>query len=174
MGKLYPAADVQGNCQATIITGAVWAAFNAVWKSDGNELSNASGTIRRVCPCYRLPQFVPDSSLASHRRLPVCAALNPAIHISREQASRLCRSGEFPSCDRFRTALPDWDMAKSPAYSGRSQPAADADEFRKQLISSAAWVIGIPTAITFLIMLAIWITENVWMPTESILYSLVR
>jgi hypothetical protein len=86
-----------------------------------------------------------------------------------EQASRLCRSGAFPTCERFQSAHPDWHPAGGEStVAGKATPLVSRD-----LLISIAWVIGIPTAITFLIMLAIWITENVWMPTESILLRLI-
>jgi hypothetical protein len=156
-----------------------------MWPSGSDSIRNsnvtnprtAAGSTRRICPCYRLAQLIQiDSPEAQNPGLPICAALNPAINIDREMAGKLCRSGEFPTCDRFRTAYPNWspDDHYFPYRSGSSHSAtAPSVEFRQQVLSSIAWIIGIPMAITIAIMLAIWITENVWMPTESILLPLI-
>jgi hypothetical protein len=44
----------------------------------------------------------------------------------------------------------------------------------QQLLSSALWVVGIPTAITLIIIIAIWLTENVWLPAQRIVLHLLR
>jgi hypothetical protein len=126
--------------------------------------------VRRVCPCYRLPQLTPGRALTNTARLPVCMALEEPLRISHEQAARLCRSGEFPTCERFRIAIPSRQTTGSFSVEQASagfMTLGESTSVSRQLITSAAWVIGIPTAITFLILLAIWITENVWMPTEA-------
>ncbi|MEX2425190.1 MAG: hypothetical protein WD401_00330 [Thermomicrobiaceae bacterium] len=120
---------------------------------------------RRVCPCYRLPQLAPGTALTGRARLPVCTALDEIAHINHEKAARLCRSGAFPTCDRFISAYPDWQPT-TPVANPASAPSTTEFSISRQLLSSAAWVIGIPTAITLMIILAIWITENVWMPTQ--------
>jgi hypothetical protein len=140
-------------------------------RTSGVTLTNLNRRpVRQVCPCYRLPQLTPGRALADTARLPVCTALEEPLRVSHEQATRLCRSGQFPSCERFRIATPGRQATGSfrvgQAFSGFTT-VAESTSVSRQLITSAAWVIGIPTAITLLILLAIWITENVWMPTEA-------
>jgi hypothetical protein len=149
---------------------------DSIRKSNVTYLRTAAGSARRICPCYRLAQLIQiDSPEARNPSLPICAALDPAINIDRDMAAKLCRSGEFPACDRFRTAYPNWspDDRRFPYQSTTEQhTATTSSEFKQHVLSSIAWVIGIPTAITIAIMLAIWITENVWIPTESIVLHL--
>jgi hypothetical protein len=122
-----------------------------------------------------MPQLSPDEALRESARRPVCVALDEAEYLTRETAAELCRASRFPSCDRFQIAFPDWNPDDQ-GWPARTSPgtldpesATALSPVTRQLISSAAWVIGIPTAITVLIMLAIWLTENVWMPTEAVI-----
>jgi hypothetical protein len=117
-----------------------------------------------VCPCYRLPQLVdearpPDSShrygipqLLEERRTeetgrrPRCAALNDAWRIDPQHASRFCRSSQYGHCPRFVTTVP--------------RPVTPS--VAKRLLASVLWVLGIPTAIVIVILLAAWLTEHVF------------
>jgi hypothetical protein len=138
---------------------------------------NSGRVAPRICPCYRLAQLIPDRETAARDpSLPICVALEPVINIERDRASRLCRSGEFPSCDRFRAAYPNWNPANNPRparANATTTTAPHPEDFRQHVLSSLMWVIGIPTGITIAIILAIWFTENVWMPTESFLLPLL-
>ncbi len=136
--------------------------------------------LRRVCPYYRLPQLRPGQSLSGRERLPVCAVGELDAHVSFRQAQELCRSGEYPTCDWFRRADPNWAkgdtapiMVGAAARSGNAA-GAETHPLSRQLLSSALWVVGIPTAITLIIIMAIWVTENVWMPTQQIIVDLIR
>lgn len=124
-------------------------------------------SVRRVCPYFRLPQLTPGSALHGQGRLPVCGAVEPNRSLGLDRAARLCRSGEFPTCERFQAAYPNWhppeELHPAAAPASTSQGAAPIS---RHLLSSAAWVIGIPAGITLLIILAIWFTENVWMPPQ--------
>lgn len=130
-------------------------------------------SLSRVCPCYRLPQLKPGQPARGRDRLPICAVGELDARVSVRQARELCRSGLFPTCEWFRRAYPDWKPGDtSPAG---TSTAVDAREnpFIHQLLSSALWVVGIPTAITLIIIILIWITENVWMPTQGIILNLI-
>ena len=137
---------------------------------------------QRICPYYRLPQLVPIREHPRVQRLPRCLALDTPQSITREQASSLCRSGEFPTCQwyqqsgsiaperPFQIKRPTIPRASAPTVEGT---ATAEQPLSRQLVNSAVWVIGIPTAITLIIMLAIWITENVWMPTQTVLPGII-
>jgi hypothetical protein len=60
------------------------------------------------------------------------------------------------------------------AYAASRAERDSTEALLRQLISSAAWVIGIPAGITLLIVIAIWLTENVWMPTDQIVLHLIK
>lgn len=113
----------------------------------------------RVCPYYRLPQFGRLQSSATSPHLPVCNALDPPRTLDLETASTLCRSGKFPTCHRYQHAQKAVDSTKQRS----SEPP-----LARRLLISALWVIGIPTGITLLILIAAWITENLWAPTQQI------
>jgi hypothetical protein len=117
-----------------------------------------------VCPCYRLPQLLDEARRpdGSHRygipqllearlgdetaRRPRCAALNDAWRINRQYERRFCRSSHYGRCPRFVTTVPR-PMAPSVA---------------RRLVASVLWVLGIPTAIVLVILLAAWLTEHVF------------
>ncbi len=162
------APSMQSNHPGTMIT--ISALIERKVQRNESVIARSTGqwTERRVCPCFRLPQLTPGQPLRARARLPVCAAVDPAEPVGRDQAARLCRSGEYPTCDWFRTAFPDWTPEDDMRPVTPASVAAP-DETSRRLLSSAAWVIGIPTGITLLIILAIWFTENVWMPTQHIL-----
>lgn len=130
--------------------------------------------LSRVCPCYRLPQLKPGQPVRGRDRLPICAVGELDARISLRQARELCRSGQYPTCEWFRRAHPDWESGDtSPAGATGISTTIDPQEFPilRQLLSSAIWVVGIPTAITLIIIILIWITENVWMPTQGIILN---
>jgi hypothetical protein len=99
----------------------------------------------------------------------------PPEHLERQTIETLCRTGNFPTCPRFQDAYTK--SRTSERFTDDRSASSEADDawypIPRQLLSSAAWVIGIPTAITLLIVIAIWLTENVWMPTEQILVTLI-
>jgi hypothetical protein len=88
----------------------------------------------------------------------MCVALDEPLELNREQARSLCRSCDHQSCRRFREASsPD-----------RASNAATIDQsVQRRLVGSALWVIGIPVAITLMIVLALWLTEHVWLSTQT-------
>lgn len=72
--------------------------------------------------------------------------------------------------------MPNWKPESRPVRpltepSHQTAGATEAEEpsLGRQLLTSAAWVIGIPAVITLLIIIAIWFTENIWMPTQHVL-----
>lgn len=117
----------------------------------------------RVCPYFRLPRFGRLEPSGNSPGLPACTALAPPHDLDHETAARLCRSGAYPRCSWFRTAQP----AAIATRRYTSEPPLG-----KKLLTSALWVIGIPTGITLLILIAAWITENVWAPTQQIIVHL--
>jgi hypothetical protein len=118
-----------------------------------------------VCPFYRLPQLKPGELLTPEERCPRCAAFNNNEPIEAQQARRLCRTSAYPSCQRFQLATP-----QRGSYARRhlaDQSLSEEPTLLRQLLQSAVWVIGIPVVITLAIVVALWITEHVWVVTET-------
>jgi hypothetical protein len=88
--------------------------------------------------------------------MPTCAARTERWTISPEYVDRYCTSGYHSRCPRFAAPVVSEGSAPSPA---------SATNLTRRLLYSAAWVVGIPTAIVFLIMLAAWLTEHVFLVT---------
>ncbi len=66
-----------------------------------------------------------------------------------------------------------WLRPSQTTADGTSSTAAPEKSLGWQLLTSAAWVVGIPAGITLLIIIAIWLTENVWMLTQHVLGSMI-
>lgn len=113
----------------------------------------------RVCPYYQIRQLTPRDRSAGAVRIPACTALQHPEPLDHEQATALCRSGAYRECGRFRGAQRTGASAR---------PLRIESSLARRLLISALWVVGIPTAITLLILIAAWFTENVWVPTELI------
>lgn len=119
----------------------------------------------RICPYYRLPEIGRHASTAPGEHRPNCTAVAPPEPLDRETATALCRSGAYPTCRRYRRV--------SPEASGRAKRGGHPSLARR-LLTSALWVIGIPTAITLMILIAAWITEKVWVPTEHVIFQITN
>lgn len=120
-------------------------------------------TAIRICPYYRLPQVGRNAAADGGCSPPSCTALRNPAPLGPDVAARLCRSGAFRTCERYQRAR-----------SSEHRQWTDSRELTltRRLLTSALWVLGIPTAITLAILVAAWITEKVWVPTEQLIIQL--
>lgn len=114
----------------------------------------------RVCPYYRLPQLAHRELTQGGCPRPTCAAVAIPQSLAPEEVASLCRSGAFQTCHRYQRAR----ARGRPPVAGPPEPSLS-----RKLLTSALWVIGIPTAITLAILIAAWITEKLWVATEQLI-----
>jgi hypothetical protein len=108
-----------------------------------------------VCPYYQIRQLQPRGQKPDGPR---CRAVQRDRLIETGTARQLCRSGAYQQCQRYVAIHPQ--TTRPLQHTLRTSTA-------KRLLSSALWVIGIPLAITLLILLAAWFTEHVWITTQA-------